>query len=209
MHTPRFHAFLLLLCLGTSALAAQTYVFDTSGQTGAGQSTGTLFSSLTPAQRFTTDASLTTLTGISLHMQNANNWVPNLQIFSDNGSGVPVSLVNSFASSTVSSGGWATFNDSVTLAANTTYWIVFGTTSGSANSYAWAGATNNGSSYGAWLTTADYNRAYNVGSGFSAYANQVMDLRLTAIPEPSTYAAILGAGALGCVVWRRRWNRRA
>lgn len=34
-------------------------------------------------------------------------------------------------------------------------------------------------------------------------------LQLTAIPEPSTYAALAGAAALGLAVWHRRRSRRA
>jgi hypothetical protein len=43
--------------------------------------------------------------------------------------------------------------------------------------------------YSAFITDASYQT--NLGSG-------------SAIPEPSTYAALLGVGALGFVVWRRR-----
>lgn len=34
-------------------------------------------------------------------------------------------------------------------------------------------------------------------------------LTVSAIPEPSTYAAIFGAGALGFALWRRRNRREA
>ncbi len=35
------------------------------------------------------------------------------------------------------------------------------------------------------------------------------DLSITAVPEPSTYAALLGAAALGLAAWRRRTRRVA
>jgi hypothetical protein len=35
-----------------------------------------------------------------------------------------------------------------------------------------------------------------------------LDWTATAIPEPSTYAALCGAAALGCAVWHRRRHRQ-
>ena len=42
--------------------------------------------------------------------------------------------------------------------------------------------------------------------GFSAYVTAVSFQieAVSAIPEPSTYAAFAGLGALGLVIWRRR-----
>jgi len=40
--------------------------------------------------------------------------------------------------------------------------------------------------------------------GFSVYATTSQLTIASAIPEPSTYAALFGAGALGFAVWRRR-----
>jgi hypothetical protein len=44
----------------------------------------------------------------------------------------------------------------------------------------------------------------NTSSGADYFAVDNVTLSVAAVPEPSTYAAILGAGALGVVVWRRR-----
>jgi hypothetical protein len=53
--------------------------------------------------------------------------------------------------------------------------------------------------------TADDFSYINLGSGLSGtFAIDGNQLVFSAVPEPSTYAAIFGAGALGFALWRRR-----
>ncbi len=84
-----------------------------------------------------------------------------------------------------------------------------GTFLGSSNTFgAWSGSN----SYGVWLDYDSYWTTYN-GAGivddlrFSNVARSAGEIQaaynLAAIPEPSTYAALAGLGALGFAVWRR------
>lgn len=53
--------------------------------------------------------------------------------------------------------------------------------------------------------TADYTLSFQRISRRAAIDN----VSLTAVPEPAMYAALLGAGALGFAVWRRRGGRQS
>ena len=99
------------------------------------------------------------------------------------------------------------------LNASTTYWITVSSTQSfdASTSHAW-GATPDASfalaggwAPGAVLGSADQGGGWgNLPSNFQF---SVTATELTAIPEPSTYAAIAGAAMLGLAAWRRR--RRA
>lgn len=54
---------------------------------------------------------------------------------------------------------------------------------------------------GSALIIVGYEGAFETGVDISG---SIAVFGVTAIPEPSTYAAIFGAGALGCALWRRR-----
>ena len=81
---------------------------------------------------------------------------------------------------------------------------------------------SNGQSYGLFTTTSPaagdpwvtptsgslgISLSFATQMGGGTYANSLGNASLTAIPEPSTYAAITGAAMLGLAAWRRRFQR--
>lgn len=95
------------------------------------------------------------------------------------------------------------------LAANTTYWIVAGVSSG-AGSYRWNASTAAGFYETAFTTQPDAFAASNDGGtswsvSTGASSNPYLfSVSAVAVPEPSTYAALAGVAALGLALWRRR-----
>ena len=97
-----------------------------------------------------------------------------------------------------------TFGSTLTFNANTTYWFVVGPATSNTNlvDATWYRGTS-----GTGLATAALNAAgTSLGSwvpdlGSASLSYQVMG---TAVPEPSTYAAMAGVLTLGFAVWHRR-----
>ena len=58
--------------------------------------------------------------------------------------------------------------------------------------------------YAGSFTNNSGNWTFSTGSQIVTFAQSSGNLSFAAVPEPSTYAALLGAAALGFVVWRRR-----
>lgn len=111
-------------------------------------------------------------------------------------------------SATVGSGsinGWDHL--AIVTAAGTTTFYVNGITQGTFNTYA---PTNPGIGWHGFLTPGgsalysgliDEIKVFTFAPG--TFSSSQLDFA-SAIPEPSTYAAIIGAGALGLAAWRRR-----
>jgi hypothetical protein len=160
---------------------------------------------------FTTDAFSYTLDSVTIDISSLGGSIGfYAQIFSDNG-GVPGSLLS--GGSLVgppNPSSLATYMPSAALAfsPNTTYWLVTGATAGDAT----INTTSNPAESGPWQLG---NTAYSSigggawGTGGSSVLFFSVTASASAIPEPSTYAAIAGATMLGFVIWRRRAGKGA
>ncbi|MDP1579327.1 MAG: autotransporter-associated beta strand repeat-containing protein [Candidatus Didemnitutus sp.] len=73
--------------------------------------------------------------------------------------------------------------------------------SGSSGSFSSIAATG---SYTGALSNSGGTWTYYNGSQYVIFTQSTGDLTFSAIPEPSAYAAIVGLGSLGFVMWRRR-----
>ncbi|MSU48937.1 MAG: PEP-CTERM sorting domain-containing protein [Opitutus sp.] len=101
--------------------------------------------------------------------------------------------------------GLATFSGSATLAASTTYYLKLSApTAGLNNNYGVSeSATVNQSGLTGWLI-GDSSFVYENGAFLGTGGATSFSVQASAIPEPSTYAAIAGAAMLGVAGWQRR-----
>lgn len=102
-------------------------------------------------------------------------------------------------------------NGLVNLNAGDTYWIVVTASGGSdefdiPESVAWSGDSNlPATSMDNWaFGNAMYYIFWSSEWDLDANWRNQMAIGATAVPEPSTYAVLAGAAALGLAVWRRR-----
>lgn len=164
------------------------------------------------AQRFVTNSNGTDsfqLGIVSLNLEVSgvvNNFT--VQIHS-NSSNAPGSVLGTLTGETSPRTGQYDFvNGSVILDANTTYWVTWGFTSG-------AGHFGNSriastAHTGDWTFTGS-TKSYDDGAAWfgpelgSSY--QISIQPMSAVPEPSTYAALCGVAVLSLALWRKR--RRA
>lgn len=154
------------------------------------------------------------LVSVSLNLANATNTSGNFFVSIMQGDlgtgpddGLPIITLSGTANpATVGTYTFTANND--LLAANTTYWIVAGVTSGS-GSYRWNVATGDNYQMATWTPVDAFAQSSNAGVDWSVLtagsANPYLyEVTVSAIPEPSTYAALAGLGALGLACWRRR-----
>jgi hypothetical protein len=156
-------------------------------------------------------ASNYTLNTVTLRFATAGNTSGGffVGLYSDN-AGVPGSSLEVLTGTgNPSSATDHTFTSSgATLIESATYWIVGGVTSGS-GSYMWAytsalGDDENPVESG-WSIGDDAFLSTNAGVNWASDGGVMMfSLTATPIPEPGTYAALLGVAALGFVISRRR-----
>ncbi|MBC7368752.1 MAG: PEP-CTERM sorting domain-containing protein [Undibacterium sp.] len=156
---------------------------------------------------FTTDNSAAgwTLSGVTLSFANAP--MPNgnffAAIYSDNASRPGSLLATLSGNSNPSATYFAYTSAGLSLAPNTTYHLVTGVSTGfSLFSWNYAGPNQSGWSiadtgYGSIDQAVSWSQSGLPGT-FSVAATA------TAIPEPSTYAVLVGVSALGFAAWRRR-----
>jgi hypothetical protein len=123
----------------------------------------------------------------------------------------PTGLLSSLSvsSGNPASAGNVVFSGTTTLAASTTYFLLLAAPSASSTgnyfTYHTASTTNEDSGgLAGWLIGDIGYIANSSGGVWSDGGGAMMSIQASAIPEPSTYAAIAGAAMLGLAVWRRR-----
>lgn len=157
-------------------------------------------------QAFTTDANSYTLDSVTLQLgtPTATGGNFSVSIFSNN-SNNPGGLLETLSGSASPDGASAyTFTSSgLTLTANNTYHVIASVTTGTAN-YSWQN-TDTTTESGPWVFPNYITLSTNQGGNWAQAGTQLlMSVSATPIPEPSTYAVLCGALALGVVAWRRR-----
>ncbi len=162
------------------------------------------------ADSFTTDAQSYTLNNVNVDMDattGGGNFV--LSIFDDN-SGEPGSLITNGTLSGETNPNLDQVYTYITtatvnLAASTTYWVVAAETLGT-NFFSWS-ATFDAAESGTG-TIGDVGK-FSSNQGVSWNNNTIIQrfsVDVTAVPEPSDYAAIFGIGAIVLVYYRRRFK---
>lgn len=192
----------------------------TAPQPGASNLGGSLGSSLSrnanspAAQRFTTDASSAQFSLDAVTMRLSATGIVDdfsVTIMTNSGSNFPDQVVGVLTGPTsISSFGDYTFTASnLVLDASTSYWVEASFTEGAGYTTYF---TTAGLAEGDWSVVGGI-AAHAGGSWFNATSNPLLisleASAMSAIPEPSTYAALAGLAALGATLWRRRTPRTA
>jgi len=163
------------------------------------------------AASFTTDSSSYTLDSVTIKIYSVTDASGNFQLslYSD-ATGEPGTSMEILSGSANPAVGDNTYTSaSVSLSSNTQYWVVAMVTSGTGD-YNWADTqdlTQTNSSGASW-SLDERAVSNNAGGTWAVNSSPGRNFRLsvtaTAVPEPSTYAALAGLAALGLVAWRRR-----
>lgn len=202
--------FLILSCLvSATGLSAQTIGVSNLGTPNSGQTSR--YANGFSGVGFVTDASATefTLDSVTLPVLNAysiNDFT--VQIRANGAFNRPGTVIATLDGTTSPTAGDHTFTESgVILAPSTTYWVTWGFTNGAGGFDAPTVTPSTG--IGAWSVVDYFVFSSNAGANWSQGATGSafkfsVQATTAAVPEPSTYALIFGAGALGFAAWRRR-----
>ncbi len=201
---------LVSLTIGTPA-TAQTVLASNLGNTFGGtfqpQDTADWL-----GQKFSTSADLYEVTSITVSASIASGISAAVHIFTDNG-GVPgtdtgVTFSGPSPSPTFGTE-FVTFTETnnMPLSGSTFYWLVIepiGVSSGHALFLDNTNTSTGGTGLG--FVQEDTAGSFNSGTDWTAgfYTGKSLQFSLEAIPEPSTYAVILGVVAIGGALYRRR-----
>lgn len=208
-----------VLLAGGARLQAQTVISNLGQGTGATANIGTQGGGETWRRVFTfttgTSASSFEFTSFTMSFNNASGSPGTLSVglysaFNAGtvagGSGLLGNL--SLSSGNPASAGNAVYSGTATLSASTTYYLLLSSASAPAGNNYTYNVVNSGNEDSGGLA------GWTIGdSAFESNGNNTwtslsgpghFSIQASAIPEPSTYAAIMGLGALGFVVWNRR-----
>jgi hypothetical protein len=165
------------------------------------------------AQAFTTSSSSFQVDSVTLRTNSAINTGGNFFVQIVTGATAPLDDLGSggFAHTLTgtdnpAANGTHTFlANSLILQANTTYWLRLGVSSGTGN-YRWFFPSSTTFETSVWsigtvANSTSSGASWTLQPSFNPY---MFSISASAIPEPSTYAALAGLGALGLAIWRRR-----
>lgn len=210
-----------LWCAMAVSAAAQTVFVSNLGQSvedfravGGG---GGAPDPITLGMSFTTGGSGAVVDKFTLSFQAANGSPSGftLKLYDSFTAGVgPSGLVATFTGSDPLTTSNYDFVGSATLAASTTYYLIAsvpGAIGASNDQFYWhrtLSTAEDGGGAAGW-TIGDTQIVNNAFNNWAAVTTPLeFSVHGSAIPEPSTYAAMAGAAALGLAAWRRRHRKR-
>ncbi len=182
-----------ILALYAGSVSAQTLVQNNN----ASSYSSVLFT----GQSFLTpdDGTSDLMTGFTwLDMSNAPMGAGSLYLLDQEYLGAPSGITSAaglLATSSAYSAGSYSFGSGVVLAPDTYYWVYTSTSQQIGNTF--GNAYGDGFYYSSSASGTNYTM--NVGGIDATFA-----VTASAIPEPSTYAALAGLAALGLAAWRRK-----
>jgi len=188
---------------------AQTIIVDNTAATVSGSDV--IDSNTWQANSFTMDGTSRSLQSVTLSLDNGNAVGGNFQVqLWNSGGSQPGTLLATLSgnSDPLTANTYSyTPSSTVTLSANTKYWVVAegSTTSGT---YIWNYTTSSASTgvgtLGGWSITHDAGNSWNAEINADPF---MLNVTAGAVPEPSSYAAVFGILALGFGVASRHLRR--
>lgn len=214
MHKITIAAIGIGLSLLISTIADAAIIFDNIGTPAPSGGGARVTSLIWEAQSFIVGANNMDLTGVTTMIRSRpspnggfvvslfsdrivsnNTHIPNLSLETLSGAGNPSVGLNTYVAS-----------GSTLLTANTTYWIVYKTTS--ASEYRLESqsppTTSIGSTFGTAVSSNGGSQWGSGGSSFSYFTR--VSAEAAAVPEPSSILLVGGAATCGVL---RRWRRRS
>ncbi len=202
-------AITFLLLLATSVARGQVLVLSNVTETFSAGSWLNVNATQWLGQPFTTGSSSFTLNSVSMEFVAGGTSTGFAFRLYTAGVGQPGTLLETLTpSANPNTGGTITFTstNSTQLDANTSYWVVASVTSTQAARANMTSSTGETSAYGWTFSDIRYQSA-NSGASWATrttFPRLSITATASAIPEPSTYAALAGVAVLGLAVYRRR-----
>jgi hypothetical protein len=202
----------LIVFLGIlSALHAQIVLVDNTGT--ASNGTSGVTSGTWQAAQFTTDNQAYTLDSVAFLLSTSSAGSITAKIYSSDGSNSPITELGTLTlagsvTGTLSNVSF-TAGSTINLAANTSYWVSLEASSGT-YAWSWPDSGTGASHTGPGTIENKFSSSFNSGaswSGGSTSSPYQFQVNATAVPEPSSYALLLGGVALLGVTCTRRRQR--